>query len=101
MSRIVVDLEKQKEKTASAPEKQSVPQFGDYQTPKKSGNFVKILKILGVSLVAILLLGAVGGYLYWQSLKTTPQYSLALLVDAARRDDQKAIDELVDTNAVV
>lgn len=101
MSRIVVDLEKQKENTASAPEKQNVPEFGDYQTPKKNGKFVKILKILGVSLVAILLLGAVGGYLYWQSLKTTPQYSLALLVDAARRDDQKAIDELVDTNAVV
>ncbi|MEJ7701791.1 MAG: hypothetical protein WKF71_19420 [Pyrinomonadaceae bacterium] len=33
--------------------------------------------------------------------KKTPQYSLALLVDAARRDDQAAIDDLVDTNAVI
>ncbi len=34
-------------------------------------------------------------------MKKTPQYSLALLVDAARRNDQKAVDELVDTDAVV
>ena len=31
----------------------------------------------------------------------TPQYSLALLVDAAKRDDTDAIAKLVDTDAVV
>lgn len=101
MSRILVDLEKQSDSADLSPKKQVFPEFGDYQKPKKSGKFAKILKILGVSLIAILLIGAIGGYFYWQSLKRTPQYSLALLVDAARRDDQKAIDELVDTNAVV
>lgn len=101
MSRILVDLEKQPETAASTLKKQYVSEPEDYQKPKRSGNFAKILKILGVLLVAILLISAIGGYLYWQSLKATPQYSLALLVDAARRDDQKAIDELVDTNAIV
>ncbi len=101
MSRIVVDLNKQSENTASSPKNQNVPEFGDYQKPKQAGKFAKILKILGISLVAIFLIAAIGGYFYWQSLKTTPQYSLALLVDAARRDDQKMMDELVDTDAIV
>jgi Protein of unknown function (DUF2939) len=69
--------------------------------PKKKSGFKKILGISGIVLAVILLIGAVVGYFYWQGLKTTPQYSLALLVDAARRGDQKAMDELVDTDAVV
>ena len=101
MSRILVDLEKQHENAASSSKKQNFLEASDFQEPKKGGRFAKILKIFGAGLVVILLIGAVGGYLYWQSLKAAPQYSLALLVDAARRDDQKAIDELVDTNAVV
>lgn len=68
---------------------------------KKRGGFGRFLKITGIVLAAVLLIGAVVGYFYWQGVKTTPQYSLALLVDAARRGDQKAIDELVDTDAVV
>lgn len=56
---------------------------------------------MGISLAVILIVGAVGAYFYWQNLKNTPQYSLALLVDAARRDDQQEVDEFVDTDAVV
>jgi hypothetical protein len=70
------------------------------QKPKKRG-CGRILGISAIFLAVILLIGAVVGYFYWQGLKTSPQYSLALLVDAARRGDQKAMDELVDTDAVV
>lgn len=49
----------------------------------------------------VLILATVAGWLYYQRLKTTPQYSLALLVDAARRDDQKTVNEIVDIDAVV
>lgn len=45
--------------------------------------------------------GIVGSYFYWQNLKTTPAYSLALIVDAAQRGDQQGVDDLVDTSAVV
>jgi hypothetical protein len=100
MSKFTVDLNESKVET-QAPKEQSIPEFGDYQKPKKSGVFLKSLKIPGLLLVVGLLVGGISGYLYWQNLKRTPQYSLALLVDAARRDDQKAIDELVDTDAVV
>ena len=99
MSKIIVNLEE--------PEKQSddssnqAPQFGEYQKPVKRGRFSRILRYAGIFLLAFLVLGAIGGYFYWQSLKKTPQYSLALLIDAARRDDQKAIDELVDADAIV
>ena len=80
------------------------PQFLDQSIePAKrgGGGAKKFLAIAGISVGAILFLGLIAGFLYWQSLKGTPQYSLALLVDAARRDDQKAIDELVDTDAVI
>jgi len=100
MTRIVVDLT-EPVKTETVPKQSNAPEFGDYQKPKKRSVFAKILAILGIFLVTVLLIGAIGSYFYWQNLRATPQYSLALLVDAARRDDQRAIDELVDTNAVV
>lgn len=68
---------------------------------KRRGGCAKILGISAIALVILFLIGAVAGYFYWQGVKQAPQYSLALLVDAARRNDQKAIDELVDTDAVV
>ncbi|NJM54342.1 MAG: hypothetical protein HC846_13755 [Blastocatellia bacterium] len=48
-----------------------------------------------------MLIGAIGGYFYWQSVKKTPQYSLALLVDAARRDDKNQVAQIIDTEQVV
>lgn len=73
----------------------------DQIAPKKRSVLLKILKIFGVLLILSLIIGGIGGYFYWRNLRQTPQYSLAMLVDAARRDDQKTIDELVDTDAVV
>lgn len=92
MSKIVVNI--------NEPEK-SIPEFGEYQKPKQKGKFSKALGISAVVLVSLLLIGSIIGYFYWQNLKTTPQYSLALLLDAARRGDQQAIDRFVDTDAVV
>ncbi|NNE99611.1 MAG: hypothetical protein HKN25_11380 [Pyrinomonadaceae bacterium] len=89
MSKVIVDLES------------SEPIFHNSQIPEKKSIFGKILKILAALVVLTILAGAVGGFFYWRHLKTTPQYSLALIVDAARRDDQKAIDELVDTDEIV
>jgi BMFP domain-containing protein YqiC len=59
-----------------------------------------LLGILG----AVLLVGiviVVIAFLWWQSYKTTPAYSLALLVDAVQNNDQAAFDQLVDTDSVV
>lgn len=58
--------------------------------------------VIGLALVAVIsLIGSLGSYIYWQRLKDTPQYSLALLIDAAKRDDQNEIDELINIDNVV
>ena len=36
-----------------------------------------------ITFVAVSAIAAIASYFYWQHLKTTPQYSLALIVDAA------------------
>jgi len=69
--------------------------------PVKRGRFLKFVKVTALLLIALIAVGGVGGYLYWQSMKRTPQYSLALLIDAAQRNDQAEIDRVVDINAVV
>ena len=97
MSKFTVNLENEQ----SAPPPENAPQFGEYRKPKKKRGCLKFVGVLGGILAVLALIGAVGGYFYWQNLKKTPQYSLALLIDAARKDDQKTIDSLIDTNAVV
>lgn len=100
MSNFVVNLNEPPK--SNAPTVVATPTFLENQnSARKPRAFLKILKIFGVALILFLVIGAVGGYFYWRNLQTTPQYSLALLVDAARRDDQAAIDKLVDTDAVV
>jgi hypothetical protein len=57
--------------------------------------------IAGFVLLGLVLVGGIAFAVYYQSLKSTPQYSLALLVDAAKRDDRSEIASLVDIDAVV
>lgn len=100
MSNFVVNLNDPPKENAPRPV--AAPTILENQTAvKKPGVFLKVLKILGVLLLASFIIGAVGGYFFWRDLKTKPQYSLALLVNAARRGDQAAVDKLVDTDAVV
>ncbi len=101
MSKFTVNLEDKPQPQINAAPKVNAPAFGDYQQPKKKSGCLKYAGIFAGILAVVALVAAVGGYFYWQSLKKTPQYSLALLVEAARRDDQKTVDSLVDTDAVV
>ena len=61
----------------------------------------RLFVITGLVVLSMILIGGVAGLIYYQSLKGTPQYSVALLVDAAKRDDKAEIDSLVDIDAVV
>ncbi|HEV2912071.1 MAG TPA: DUF2939 domain-containing protein [Pyrinomonadaceae bacterium] len=85
-SRIVVDFAKAREMA---------------HLPARGSSGSRILAIVAIALGVLLLGLLVGGYFWWQSYKTTPAYTLALLVDAAQRDDQAAFDQLVDTNKIV
>ncbi len=61
----------------------------------------KVLLAMGVVIVAVAGLAAGGAYFWWQHYQTTPAYSLALLVDAAQRNDIALVDQLVDTDKIV
>ena len=90
-SRIVVDFEKAK-------------QFAQHpmaHMPGRGSRGARILLIVAIVLGVLLAGLIVGGYFYWQSYKTSPAYSLALLVDASQRNDQQAFDQIVDINKVV
>lgn len=111
MSQFVVDLNDPEEKES---ESTGVDERGDDETvvrsrPKPSANPLKQVPrrkfgFWRIALVVLILFAgtaAVVGYFYWQGLRQSPQYSLASLVEAARNGDQKTLDELVDTDAVV
>ncbi len=51
--------------------------------------------------LVLLISAAIGGFAWWHHFTTTPTYSLALLVDAAHRDDAQAFDRVFDTDQVV
>ena len=76
-------------------------QLGGYTAPAHRSRFKRISLIVLGALFAIALMAATGFYVYWQSLKSTPQYSLSLIVDAAKRNDQATVNRLVDIDAVV
>lgn len=61
----------------------------------------KVFLVVSLVFAAIASAVAIGLFAYYQSLKDTPEYSLALLVDAAKRDDRAEMDTVVDINAVV
>ncbi|MDQ3687178.1 MAG: DUF2939 domain-containing protein [Acidobacteriota bacterium] len=66
----------------------------------RKGGVRKILAFVALVAVAALAVLVVGSYVWWQGYKKSPAYSLALLVDAAQRDDRRTIDELIDSNRV-
>lgn len=80
---------------------QNVTGFGGFTMQPARSRLRKVLAVVfGIS-VLLLMTTAISGYIYWQSLKGTPQYSLALLVDAAKRDDQAGVDAIVEIDSVV
>ena len=58
--------------------------------------------LLVIAVVLILIIGGVltGGYFWWRSYQRSPAYSLALLVDAAQRNDAPTIDTILDNDKV-
>ena len=101
MSKFNINIGEEKENETVVAKRVDAPKFGGYEQPKTPRKSGKILKVVGIALLGVLLVGTLAGYFYWQNIKTSPSYSLALLVDAAKRNDQKMIDQLIDTDAVI
>lgn len=76
-------------------------ELGGYAAPGSGGRGGRRLVIAACVVVSVFAVAAGGFYFYWQSLKASPQYTLALLVDAAKRNDEETVNSLVDIDAVV
>lgn len=61
----------------------------------------QIYLITGTVALTLLVVGLIAGLFYYQHLRSSPEYSLALLIDAAKRDDTDEVDTIVDVDAVV
>jgi hypothetical protein len=97
LGKYVVEIDKQPF-TASGARSTSTGQA----TAARKRSLLKTVAItVLITFVTVAVAAGMGSYLYWQHLKTTPQYSLALMIDAAKRDDAAKVGELVDIDAVV
>lgn len=87
-NRIVIDLDK-----ARAPEQGRVRE-------RRSGRAGRVLGFIAVVLAVVIVVALVGGYFWWRHYQNQPGYSLALLVDAAQRNDGAEIDRLLDMDKI-
>lgn len=84
-SRIVIDVDKARQ---SAPKSRG------------AGRGLKIFGVTTLVIVGALVAVLVAGLLIWNSFKSGPVYSLALLVDAAQRDDAQEFERLIDSDRI-
>jgi len=55
-----------------------------------------------VALILLILAGGLiaGGYFWWRHYQTTPDYTLAVLADAAQRNDSATVDSILDNEKI-
>lgn len=85
MGRIVVNFE---------------PGQGPAARRPKRRRWLRIVGILAIIFVVIIAAIAVAGFFGWRRFQASPQYSLALLVDAAQRNDQQQLASLIDEDEI-
>jgi hypothetical protein len=75
---------------------------GQAYTSKRSGRrrWPKVLGILFLLVVLGIAGLAVGGFFWWRHFQSTPEYSLALLIDAAQKNDMSVFQKQVDYDAI-
>lgn len=64
------------------------------------GRAGRVLGVTGLVVIGVLLVVCVGSYMWYQSFKQSPPYSLALLLDAAQHDDVQAVETLIDADQI-
>src|SRR6266478_3556192 len=87
-NRIVIDLDR-----ARAEEQGRV-------RARRSGRAGRVLGFIAIVLVVVIVGALAGGYFWWRHYQTQPAYALALLVDAAQRNDGAEIDRLLDLDKI-
>lgn len=70
---------------------------------KKGGGLGRAKRYLSVTalvVIGVLLVLLAAGYAWWRSFEKSPAYSLALLVDAAQRDDKQAVESFINADTI-
>ncbi|HYH84792.1 MAG TPA: hypothetical protein VEX60_04870 [Pyrinomonadaceae bacterium] len=86
-SRIVVDVARMQEEAR-------------LKKGRRFGRASRYLSVTGLVVIGLIVVLLVGSYAWWQSYKKSPAYSLALLVDAAQRDDVQTVESLIDADKI-
>lgn len=60
----------------------------------------RVLIAIAVTLFLIVAGVIAGGYFWWRSFQSSPAYSLAVLTDAAQRNDTATVDTILDNDKV-
>lgn len=68
------------------------------QTSANDRGWVRWLLLFAVGVLLAFLIALAG---FWQYYKTTPSYTVALLIDAAERNDGEELDRLIDVDRVL
>jgi hypothetical protein len=71
-----------------------------YQAPRKGRRWLKLIAILLILIFVGTLGLAAAGFFWWRHYQTTPAYSVALIIDAAQRDDMTAFQNQIDDEAI-
>ena len=66
----------------------------------RAGRAGRLLSVTALIIIGVVLVLLVSTYAWWRSFEKSPAYSLALLVDAAQRDDTQAVESLIDADQI-
>jgi len=66
----------------------------------KPRRWLRVLGILFGLIVVVLVVAGVGGFLYWRHYQTTPAYTVALLIDAAQRNDAAEFEKRINDDEI-
>jgi len=87
-NRIVIDIGARAKRSAPA------------RAARQRGRAGRVLGFIAIIFVIVIAGVAAGGFFWWQHYKSQPGYSLALLVDAAQRNDRQSMDKLLDMDKI-
>src|SRR6266404_233846 len=68
--------------------------------PRRSGRAGRVLGFIAIVLAVVIIGALASGYFWWRHYQGQPAYALALLVDAAQRNDGAEIDRLLDLDKI-
>jgi len=67
---------------------------------RRSSRAGRVFGFIAIVLVVVIVGAVAGGYFWWRHYQGQPAYALALLVDAAQRNDGAEIDRLLDLDKI-